>query len=297
MPHEYCAQRPRPSPGASSLFPKQWKSHSVHLPSLQSYLSSSVRDGHQSDLLLEAELLLLSFATGIQDATTYPDYQCFASNQTGNTVLFAVGVAGLGGSLFSLRTVGVSLGTFIAGCYLMGQIGNLCGPRKRLWLLITNAVQTALVFAAVGIQWSVRSSGSDSIAMVVITLLAVSSGAQVAMARPLNIPQITTAMATAAYVDLLVDPHLHSLHNRHRNRRLCFLLMLAAGSFVGAFAHSRVNSAFALLLSAVGKSIVTVLFFFNASDECMGADSWMTTRNYNRGSNEEQAQTEASSMS
>lgn len=74
-------------------------------------------------------------------------------------------------------------------------------------------------------------------------------------------------MATAAYVDLLIDPHLHSLHNRHRNRRFFFIAMLVTGAFVGAFAHSRVNPAFSLLLSAIGKCIVTVLFFFNVSDE------------------------------
>ncbi|KAF2875552.1 hypothetical protein BDV95DRAFT_484525 [Massariosphaeria phaeospora] len=253
-------------------------SHPFHLPHLRSYLSRSVRSGLSPDLLLETELLLLSFATGIQDATTYPDYQCFASNQTGNTVLLAVGLSGLGGALFSLRSVGVSLGTFVAGCYLWGQVGNVFGPRNRLWLLFTNVVQTALVFATVGVQRSTRASGSDAVAMVVITLLAVSSAAQVAMARPLNVPQITTAMATAAYVDLLVDPQLHSLNNRHRNRRLLFLVMLAAGSFVGAFAHSRVNSAFALLLSAVVKAIVTVMFLFNVEEGSLDEEGAMTER-------------------
>ncbi|KAF2259337.1 hypothetical protein CC78DRAFT_537181 [Lojkania enalia] len=262
---------------SSSEVPPVSAERKTHTRSLRSYLSTSIRDGHHSDLLLEAELLLLSFATGIQDATTYPDYQCFASNQTGNTVIIAVGLSGIGGDLFSLRTVGVSLGAFVAGCYMMGQIGNLFGPRKRIWLFISNVIQTALVYAAVAIQWSV-SSNSESIAMGVIALLAFSSGGQVAMARPLNIPQITTAMATAAYADLLVDPRLHSLHNRQRNRRFLFLVMLATGSFVGAFAHSRVNSAFALLLSAIGKTIVTVLMLFNVS-ECAEANGQIAAQN------------------
>lgn len=182
------------------MSPKNWfqalrsPSMTASRPPVRKYrkLSGSIRDGTHADLLLESELLLLSFATGIQDAATYNDYQCFASNQTGNTVLLAVGLSGLSNSSFSLRTVGVSLGTFLAGCYLMGQLGNIVGPRKRFWIFASNVFQTALVFAAVGIQWAASSSGSDATAMAVITLLAVSSGAQVAMARPLNIPQITT---------------------------------------------------------------------------------------------------------
>lgn len=70
-------------------------------------------------------------------------------------------------------------------------------------------------------------------------------------------------MATAAYVDLLVDPKLGSVRNHQRNRRVLFISMLAVGSFIGAFAATNINSAFALLLSAILKAIVSVLFYFN----------------------------------
>lgn len=40
------------------------------------YLQEDIRE----DLTLEVELLILSFATGIQDAAAWPDYSCFASN-------------------------------------------------------------------------------------------------------------------------------------------------------------------------------------------------------------------------
>ncbi len=219
------------------------------------------------DVLLESELLVLAFATGIQDATTFPDYHCFASNQTGNTVLLAVGAVGLGGEVFQLSNIGLSLGTFIAGGWALGQLGNVVGCRRRLWLLLSSTVQTAMVFAAAALQYR---DGVDVTAgpttLGVIALLAFSSGSQVAMARSLRITEITTAMATAAYVDLLVDPDLLGLHNRSRNRRVLFLVMLVAGSFAGAFAYARVGSAFAILLSAVGKLLVTLAFFFNAAD-------------------------------
>ncbi|KAG4422195.1 hypothetical protein IFR04_004701 [Cadophora malorum] len=227
---------------------------------LRDFFSENVRE----DALLETELLLLAFATGIQDATTFPDYQCFASNQTGNTVLLAVGAAGVTGDIFSMRNIGVSLALFVAGSWIMGQIGHLAGCRKRWWLILSSVLQTAMIFAASGIQYRFGVKENEHIiAMGVIALLAFSSGGQVAMARALLMPEITTAMATAAYVDLFLDVNLFGRANRSRDRRVLFLLSLFAGSFAGAFAYSRVGSAFALLISAIGKLVVTVGFVLN----------------------------------
>ncbi len=54
---------------------------------LKKYLLQDVAD----DLSLEIQLMGLALAAGINDATTFPDYHVFASNQTGNTALLAVG--------------------------------------------------------------------------------------------------------------------------------------------------------------------------------------------------------------
>jgi len=66
---------------------------------------------------------------------------------------------------------------------------------------------------------------------------------------------------------LLVDPNLYALNNRSRNRRFAFLIMLTAGSFAGAYVHRSVNSAFALLVSAILKQLVMIAFVFNKSEE------------------------------
>lgn len=217
----------------------------------------------REDLLLESELLLLSFSTGIQDAAAWPDYTAFASNQTGNTLFLAIGVAGLAGSAYSFPNIGMSLSAFILGGTVMGQIGNYFGCRKRLWLITTSLLQTLMVFGAAIIQYSLPLKQNGPTALGALTLLAFSSGGQVAMSRSLKITEITTAMATAAYVDVVVDPNLLKFHNRQRNRRVMFLVMLTAGCFAGAFAQRAVNSTFAIILSAVGKAIVTVAFLFN----------------------------------
>ncbi|KAJ5548743.1 hypothetical protein N7513_005977 [Penicillium frequentans] len=226
---------------------------------LHEFLMEDIRE----DLLLECELLILSFATGIQDAAAWPDYSCFASNQTGNTLFLAIGVAGLTRNAYSFPNIGVSLSLFVAGGFIMGQLGNYVGVRRRLWLLISNLIQTLFVFCALIVQhqWPVKRDGPA--AMAVIALLAFSSGAQVAMSRSLKITEITTAMATAAFIDLVVDPNLGKLKNRLRNRRVMFIIMLIAGCFVGAFAQREINSKFPLLLCALGKALVSMAMLFN----------------------------------
>ena len=71
------------------------------------------------------------------------------------------------------------------------------------------------------------------------------------------------ALATAAYVDLLIDPKLGNAKNHERDRRAIFIAVLVFGSFTGAFASAYVNSAFALLMSAILKMVVSALFYFN----------------------------------
>ncbi|KAJ5613530.1 hypothetical protein N7528_007184 [Penicillium herquei] len=226
---------------------------------LREFFFEDVRE----DLLLECQLLLLSFATGIQDAATWPDYSCFASNQTGNTLFLAIGVAGLTRNAYSFPNIGVSLSLFVMGGLVMGQLGNFFGVRCRLWLLISNLIQTLMVFGALIIQhlWPIKRDGPA--ALGVIALLAFSSGGQVAMSRSLKITEITTAMATAAFVDVVVDPDLVKLKNRLRNRRVMFLVMLTAGCFAGAFAQRELGSKFPILLCAVGKALVSTAFLFN----------------------------------
>lgn len=91
------------------------------------------------------------------------------------------------------------------------------------------------------------------------------------MARGVKITEITTAMATAAYIDVLVDPKLLARHNRSRNRRIIFLINLAGGSFAGAYIHKATTSAFALLISALIKLGVTAGFAFNRR---MAEEQW-----------------------
>ncbi len=202
--------------------------------------------------------------TGIQDATTFPDYHCFASNQTGNTIFLTLAVIlpSLNGEMFVTSNIGVALALFLAGGWLTGQLGHLVAEhgRKRWWLILCNLVQTTLVLIAAGVQFRYGVELSDASALVTIGLLAFASGSQVVQSRSLCMTEISTAMATAAWVDLIIDPHLFSgfKDNKGRNRRLSFLLALVAGGFTGAALYRYAGSAMALLVSGVGKAVVTV---------------------------------------
>ena len=112
-----------------------------------------------------------------------------------------------------------------------------------------------------------RNSPSQPWTWSTLALLAFSAGGQVAMARGVRVPEISTATASSAYVDLLVDPNLYAKHNRSRNRRVAFLMILAAGCIVGAFLHEHISSPLTLVISGIVKLVVTLSFAFNKSED------------------------------
>ncbi|KOS16919.1 hypothetical protein ESCO_004666 [Escovopsis weberi] len=227
----------------------------------------------RTSVIVEIQLLILTFCTGIQDATSFPDYHCFASNQTGNTVFLclALVIPSFDGQMFYTANIGISLGLFLAAGWLTGQLGHLLGPRRRWFLAACNLLQSALVLLAAGLQWragvygpGLPPPGEDHgpTARAVIGLLAAASGSQVVQSRSLAATEISTAMATAAWVDLLIDRRLLVLNNRPRTRRASFLLALAAGSLLGALMYRTVGSAWAVAVSAIGKLLVTAMYLF-----------------------------------
>jgi hypothetical protein len=65
-------------------------------------------------------------------------------------------------------------------------------------VVLSNILQTAMVFVAFAMQYFKGSRDKGPFALGAIALLAFSSGAQVAMARAMQMLQITTALATVA---------------------------------------------------------------------------------------------------
>ncbi|KAI2635944.1 hypothetical protein GGS21DRAFT_56258 [Xylaria nigripes] len=237
--------------------------------SITSRVWEHMREDVRPSLFVELELLLLTFCTGIQDAISFPDYHCFASNQTGNTVflLIAIVLPWYDGDNFFVADIGAALGFFLLGGWATGQVSHIVGPRMRLWLFCCNLIQSILVVIAGVIQYNYGVQSSGPRAVLAIGLLAFASGSQVVQSRSMNMTEISTAMATAAWVDLMIDPKLFHGKNRPRTRRVMFLLALASGALVGAGIYRAVGSSVAIFVSAGGKFIVTFMYLFNGADK------------------------------
>ncbi|KAK0673314.1 hypothetical protein QBC41DRAFT_333691 [Cercophora samala] len=217
----------------------------------------------------EIQLTLLTFCIGLQDAVSFPDFHCFASNQTGNTVflVLALILPEMDGEMFVTSNIGVALGFFLAAAYVTGQLGHLIGSRRRLYILLCNLVQTCLVFAAAVLQHTKGVEPQGFRTLLAIGFLATAAGSQVVVSRSLKMTEISTAMATAAWLDLVIDPDLMRVKNRGRNRRLAFLGSLVLGTLVGAVIFKRVGSAVALFVSAGGKGLVTGMWVMAEGEE------------------------------
>ena len=180
--------------------------------------------------------------------------------------MLAVVLPELNGESFFTANIGAALGFFLAAGWLTGQLSHIIGPRCRLWLIMCNLLQTVLVFIAAAVQYvyGVQSSGPSALA--VIALLAFASGSQVIQSRSMAMTEISTAMATAAWVDLVMDPHLLKVENRSRTRRLAFLIVLVLGALSGAAMYKTAGSCVAIAVSAAGKFLVTIMYFFNSTE-------------------------------
>ncbi|KAK5094062.1 hypothetical protein LTR70_005504 [Exophiala xenobiotica] len=192
----------------------------------------------EANIWAESQLLILTFGTGIQDAANFS----------------------------TLPTWGTSLATFLAGAIITGQMGNYIGPRRRWWQIFSNLAQTVMSFGAAWLQFSHGTQHSGPWAVAAITLLAFSSGAQVAATRASRMTEISIAMATAAWVDLVIDPKLFVKKNRARNRRVSFLAALALGSLAGAFMHSDIGSPLALTMSPIGTALIISILLIVRSE-------------------------------
>jgi len=165
--------------------------------------------------------------------------------------------------MFITANIGMALGMFLGAGWLTGQVGHLIGPRKRWWLMLCNLIQSVCVLAAAAVQYRRGIAWKGPEALAVIGLLAFAAGSQVIQSRSFSMTEISTAMATAAWVDLMMDEKLFATKNRPRARRLAFLAALVIGSLVGAAIYRGAGSPTALAVSGGGKLLVTILYSFS----------------------------------
>lgn len=203
---------------------------------------------------------------------TYTTYRVFVSKQTGNTLFLALyafqhpSIIGMGSEDGYEKNVVVSFFVFCLGAALFGHLGHHVKQRRRIWLIGSSLVQTAMVYGAAALRYWGSNAREDGGALGVITLLAFASGGQIALALHAGLPELNTTMVTGALIQLATDRRLFALKNVARNRRVLFYLSLLIGCFIGASVDATLGSdgpALALLLCAITKTLVLISFLFN----------------------------------
>lgn len=211
-------------------------------------------------IFVDVQLLAISLSTGVLDAISYPDFNVFVSNQTGNTIFLAIASVGI--ERFLLASAAVSLGCFLLSCFAAGRLGLHFGAHTRGWLLLTNAVQTGAVILVYILHATKVIVLDNELKLVYIALLSIASGMQVASARQLQ-ADIPTAMLTSPFAALLVDEHIFKLRNPARDRRLAHILSMLSGAFIGSAVYKCSGTGAAFIVAFAMKFIITLSYFFN----------------------------------
>lgn len=163
----------------------------------------------------------------------------------------------------SHQSAATSLATFTLGAAVFGHLAHVLGPRRRLFLLLCVFAQTLLVYIATILRHTQSPVSTGAVARATVALLSLSSGGQVALAIALGRQDLNTTMVTGALVQFAGDPSLLKLANAARDRRIVFFGALLAGAFVGALAHGAGGAGWALLVSAIVKTLVSASFLAN----------------------------------
>lgn len=160
--------------------------------------------------------------------------------------------------------------SFLAGNLFFIYYGRLLGPRRRIAVVSSFAIQTVfLLVAALLVQERIISPHPDRfepinwIQLVAIVLLSFQGAGQLVASRFLTVPEIPTVVLTALVSDLLMDPLLCQRpwsSNIKRNRRVGAILTHFAGGTAagGMIKHTGLTGG--LWLSVALKGAITLTF-------------------------------------
>jgi uncharacterized membrane protein YoaK (UPF0700 family) len=205
-------------------------------------------------------LLVLTLTTGLIDACSYLGLgHVFTANQTGNSVLLALGLVSA-----NLPVVAplVSLGGFLVGAGLGGLMTRKAGARNitlvaRALAINISLTSTAAIIAAVG-----DVTPNTVSAYVVIALLALAMGVRNATIRRVGGTALTTTVLTGTLAALAADSPLTGGSGKSSVRYVASALALLSGAIIGGLL---LKSSLALpLAAAAGLALVTLLVYVPA---------------------------------
>lgn len=183
--------------------------------------------------------------------------------KTGNTVYIGLGLAAPTESTRWIKS-GTSLSCFCVGSFCFSRYHRFFGPKRRLTLIMSFALQATLCAGAAAIVTFGPKAGKDDITwnvLVPIAFVAFQACGQAVASRALKYNALTSVVLTSIYCDLFSDADLFRLENAERNRRLGAPVLLLLGAVMGGlFAHSPVGVAGALWTAAAFKTGIVVVW-------------------------------------
>jgi uncharacterized membrane protein YoaK (UPF0700 family) len=182
---------------------------------------------------LARTLLVLTFTTGLVDATSYLGLgHVFTANMTGNVVLLGFGIAGSRG----LPVVAplVSLGAFLVGSGAGGVLARRLADRHPRHIAFALAIEVSLlaVAALAAAAIDVRRGAVSGDAL--IALIALAMGVRNATVRKIAVADLTTTVLTMTLTGLAADSPLFGGTGKGSARRASAALGMLAGALAGA---------------------------------------------------------------
>ncbi|PYH92386.1 DUF1275 domain protein [Aspergillus ellipticus CBS 707.79] len=217
------------------------------------------------------DLLLIGcyVITGLLDSAAVFIWGSFVSMQTGNTVYFGLGLAGLDESQRWLKSL-ISIGSFCAGSFCFAFFHRLFrAPRQRAALALSFALQTICVAVAATIVTLQHTGKEDPLTWriaVPLALVAFQSSGQAVTSRVLKFSSLTSVVLTSIYCDLFSYSELMStraVKDPDEWRRLGAVVGLLLGTVLGgSWAKSAIGLPGALWTAVVLKGLIAMAWLW-----------------------------------
>jgi uncharacterized membrane protein YoaK (UPF0700 family) len=212
----------------------------------------------QTPPALTVVLVALTAFSGLIDAASYLGLDhVFVANMTGNVIFIGFGLGGV--RTLDLAASIVALGAFLIGAAGGGRLALGLAARRRLWLVVSTGTQTLCVAtAAVALATGVAHV-HDMSRLVVVALLAIGMGLQNALARRLNVPDLTTTVVTRTLTSLAAESRVGGDRSPGAGRRVMAVTTMLAGALAGAVLVLHAGLIPTLFAGAALLAMVTVI--------------------------------------
>jgi len=186
-------------------------------------------------------LVGMTLVTGMVDAFSYLVLgHVFVANMTGNVVLLGFALVGAPG--FSITASLASIGSFVIGAVIGGQLGSRIGAHRARLLSGAAIVQAAFLAVAVVLAVLSDTPVSGGWRYGLIVSLAVAMGIQNATTRKLAVADLTTTVLTMTITGVAADSTILGGKGSRAGRRLTAVSAMLLGAVIGAalVIHARI---------------------------------------------------------